>query len=176
MFDFDFDQMRLLVLSSIANGNAPGQTSHFLHATASLKICTHIHRERQDLYSNWLVRWPASQVDCSNVLDFTKHGVRQKFFTEQDDDSKLIKQYCDLAFRYTSKDSEILYLARPPLEAIEWWDEEGNEWVPALNAAKSQVWMRKLTADTCSVNVFSSQGDRLQAASKVAEASYWGKA
>ena len=176
MDDFSFEELRLLVLTSIANGNAAGKMSPFLHATTSIKTCTWIHRERQELYSNWLVRWPKAAVDYSNVIDFTNAGVRARFFAEQDTDSSLVRKYIDCAYAYTAKDDELLYLVRPPLDKVDWWDEEGKEWVSALHAAKSHEWMRKLCADKCNINVFSTDGDRLQAASKTSEASYWGKA
>ena len=174
--DLSFAEMRLLVLTSIANGNAAGKQSPFLHATSSLKRCVWIQRERNDLYSHWLVRWRRDAVPKEMVIDFTQFAVRQKWLQEQDDDSALVRKYCDLAYNYTAKDSELLYLARPDLGDIEWWDEEGNQWVPALNSAKSQDWMHKLATDKCNVNIFSTDAVRLQAASSLSEASYWGKA
>jgi hypothetical protein len=137
-------EMRALLLSAVAIGNNPKRPSPFLHATRVLRKALSIFGERRQLYSHWLVRWPYSAEDS---IDFENIGMRNKWFGEDDSDSSLLQEYRHKCLSYTEKDSEQVYLRRPALENIEWWDEDSKSWHNCLATALSQKWMSFLASD-----------------------------
>ena len=147
MADLEFAEMRALLLSAVAKGNDPRSPSPFLHATSVLRKALWIFGERRELYSHWLVRFPKSRKGC---IDFEDAAMRGKWFSEHNNDTSLLEEYVQKCRAYTEKDSELVYLIRPNLEDIQWWDESTKEWQHCLHSAKSQHWMSLLVADKIS--------------------------
>ena len=58
----DAEQLRLLVIKGIADGNDPAARSLFLHATDSLQRSQKIYMERRQLCRPVIVRWPFAAV------------------------------------------------------------------------------------------------------------------
>ena len=143
MEDLPFDQMRALILSAVATGNDSRSPSPFLHASRSLKKTLWIFGERRSLYSHWLVRFPKTK-DC---IDFEEGAQRRRWFSEENSDTSLLADYVRKCRSYTEKDSELVYMRRPDLEDVEWWDELTKTWQHCLNSAKSQLWMSQLVSD-----------------------------
>jgi len=146
--DMPFLEQRAIVLSAISQGNLPRFPSPFLHATRSLRRCWFIFCERRSLYSHWIVRWPKSK-DC---LDFEAPGIKNKYFAERDGDTSLIAALATKCLSYTAKDSEVVYMHRPDMSEVDWWDETTMSWHNCLDSAKSQQWMGMLASKkaTCS--------------------------
>ena len=61
----DAEQLRLLVIQGIADGNDPAARSQFLHATDSLRCAQKIYMERKTLYQPVIVRWPLAAAPQS---------------------------------------------------------------------------------------------------------------
>ena len=119
-------EMRGMLVVAIAYGNEPGESSPFLHTTASLKKAIRIVQERKSLYSHWLTRWKKNCVE--ERVDFETSADKQKWLSENDSDSELLRQAVMTCRSYVQKDSEIVYMRHPGDSNIEWWDEVHKQW------------------------------------------------
>ena len=120
--DLVHSEMPVMLVMAIAHGNEEHEQSPFLHTTASLKKAIRIVQERKSLYSNWLTRWKKNCVE--ERVDFETGADRQKWLSENDNDSELVRQAVMTCRGYVQKDSEIVYMRHPGDRNIEWWDEK----------------------------------------------------
>ena len=126
MVDLEHKEMRALLVTEIAHGTEEQQHSPFLHTTASLKKAIRIVQERKSLYSHWLTRWKKNCVE--ERVDFETSADKQKWLSEDDNDSEFMRQAVMTCRSYVQTDSEIVYMRHPGDSNIEWWDEVQKQW------------------------------------------------
>ena len=123
-----FKEKRALMVMALGMGNSSGHTSPFLHTSSSLRKCLVVFRERNGLYSNWLVRWP-KEIPGVECINFAEHVAdRMTWLSADDGDSDLIEECIRRARAYVVKDLEIVYLQLPGQRNVEWWDTEAMKW------------------------------------------------
>ena len=121
-----FAEKRALLISACATGNE--QPSPFLHTTSSLSRSMLMFGERRRLYSNWLVRWPLGEASLKDVeIDFTLQSSKI-WLNDENGDTDLMMDHLQFCRRFVEKDSEVVFMARPASDLVEWWDCVKRKW------------------------------------------------
>ena len=134
-------ELRAILLPAVAYGNDKRRTSPFLHCTVSVAKAKAIMEERRQLYSNWLVRFPAN---CAAHIDLSNIEAQRKFLNEEPTDTTFLELALKEVRNYPTKDKECVYLELPPISEIEWWNEAEGEW---SSVADAQVWYARRIGD-----------------------------
>ena len=131
-----FQQLRSLLLPAIAFGNQPQHTSPFLHCTSRLSTCWKIFSERRALYSNWMIRITRPLLKGVGAIELGGDNGK-KYLQDFDGDTALLEHCCQLGRQYAMKDREVVLLAKPAPDAVEYWDEQERAW-RSVEHAKSK--------------------------------------
>ena len=105
-----------------------------MHTTVGVGVAWRIFGERRQLYSNYLVRIDREKLTGVGIIDLAPSKNGKKYLSDFDDDTAFLTQCAELARTYAMKDREVILLSRPKLDAIEYWDEEGQCWRSAAEA------------------------------------------
>ena len=88
--DLSRKSFRDLLVSAVALGNKPEQTSPILHTTANLTKALFLLQEIRHLSSNWLVRFP-KVIEGIDIVDLSTLQGRQIYLQEKSSDSALLQ-------------------------------------------------------------------------------------
>jgi len=124
MKQFERKQIRAVLLEAVAFGNY--KTSCFLHGTMDLACAKRIHRERSNMYSNWMIRWP--MTDDPQVIDLSNLAAQSQWLREEDGDSELSREHLAACRAFASKDKEVVVMQRPKFHKVEVWDFVREAW------------------------------------------------
>ena len=139
-----FTELRALLLNKLRDEKNPYGRSCFLHANCSLWNVLAVFKEREKMYSTWLVRFPRVLEDVE-MIDFEDVTERQKWFGERHDDSHLLKELSSACRADTKTLTELVYYDRPKLSLTEWWDAKNLLWrFCDDDSAESQHWAKTL--------------------------------
>ena len=128
----DAEELRMLVIKGIADGNEPTARSQFLHATDSLQRAQAIYMERRHLYQPVIVRWPFAAVPEEYRWDIGGGSMkaRGRLQDEKDDPGDITGKLMRLR-KYVDKDREMILMRRPASNVTDFWCIHTCQWRPA---------------------------------------------
>ena len=128
----DAEELRVLVIKGIADGNDPAARSQFLHATDSLQRAQNIYMERRRLYQPVIVRWPFAAVPEEYRWDIGGGNTRArgKLGDEVGDPGEITAKLM-LLRKYADKDREMILMRRPASNVTDFWCIHTCQWRPA---------------------------------------------
>ena len=126
------EELRVLVIKGIADGNDPTARSQFLHATDSLQRAQNIYMERRRLYQPVIVRWPFAAVPEEYRWDIGGGSLKARGkLQDEDGDPGDIYGKLQRLRAYVDKDREIILMRRPASHVTEFWCIYKQVWRPA---------------------------------------------
>ena len=114
------DQLRVLLVQGVAEGNLRHRLSQFLHATTSWQTALNIASERASLYSGIIVRFDVSSISAECIIDLSTRAGQSYWFAEHDSDSEAKIEQLRACRMFTLKDKEVALMQKP--RVLSWMD------------------------------------------------------
>jgi hypothetical protein len=118
-------QMRHMLVRSVARGNEYGFESPFVHVTASFDVARRILAERGHLYTGKIVQISLANFHPDHVINLSDARSQRPWLTDENEDDAEMEDYVARSRTYSAKDKELLLLALPRLADIWLLDDAG---------------------------------------------------